>query len=948
MTSKDEVTAKLEKFDGTEPGVYKRWRRKAELMLLALPSTVDKTKWGPKLCEFVAGEAEELIEHPSIAELCKEDGYKAVLKALDEKYLSRKQEELQKYLKEYFYKCVIKQGETFRQFGVRLETSYRHLGEHDINLPSEVRGWFLMKKMCLDTTQEALVLTASSGSLKYESIVEAVSKVMPEGKCAVAPKAKDVFLLEDGSEFQMQEAVIPNVEEETVDEVFEAIALHVQEQDGEYEDALEVFETYTDIRRKMQQQKMARGFKGGATSHLHLEGTMQGKLQQIKDRTRCFICLRPGHWKRECPKKDKSQSKGSSGGKGQKNEKTKQDGYEAMVADLESANESRVLSMDAARWKEQLEQEAFFTEEHVNQLDVMFTEAESTIRTGNQLMTALRRDLNLLDHGRPSTQRPANVNDVLLNYEEVLLVEKRRGRKEVFRHELSECHMSRLKAARRKEWNKMISSGAVRVLSVEESNHIRQNPRTRKRLLKSRFVYTKTDDEPLNEETDLKARWCVRGYLDPDLLSLDTEAPTLSADGCAVALHNIASFRWKLQICDVEGAFLRGDNMQRATGRVFIGPPPDDIEGLQSGCLIEAIKAVYGLADAPLAWYQSFRRTLLELGLRQSKFDGCVFHAYSHANHELIDVVALHVDDLCLGGNQEFEERIVAPLKKKYPFKHWHEGKGDFLGRWLEQQDNFDIHVHQKEYAKKLNGIQLDAARKKQGDMKTTDQEKKEMRAVLGAVNWLVSGSRPDLAASCSLLQQKVTQSVVADLIDVNRLVAAAHEGAETTIKIKSIKANDICFLAVSDAAWANAPSLCSQAGYMVAAVDKKIMSNCWSDFSLLRWKSYKQDRRAPSTLGAELIALSRAIAETRWIRSMWHEAVNYTIDFRKTSHGIKQLQLLQLWTTNRCMTMQSLRSTTASKTRDMQLRCWSSKMTCVHTTYNCAGLLPIRWLVIS
>ena len=158
------------------------------------------------------------------------------------------------------------------------------------------------------------------------------------------------------------------------------------------------------------------------------------------------------------------------------------------------------------------------------------------IRIGNPLMTALRRDLNLLDHGRPSTQRPANVNDVLLNYEEVLLVEKRRGRKEIFRHELSECHMSRLKAARRKEWNKIISSGAMRVLSVEESNHIRQNPQTRKRLLKSRFVYTKTDDEPLNEETDLKARWCVRGYLDPDLLSRDTEAPTLSADGCAVAL----------------------------------------------------------------------------------------------------------------------------------------------------------------------------------------------------------------------------------------------------------------------------------------------------------------------------------------------------------------------------------------------------------------------------
>ena len=53
------------------------------------------------------------------------------------------------------------------------------------------------------------------------------------------------------------------------------------------------------------------------------------------------------------------------------------------------------------------------------------------------------------------------------------------------------------------------------------------------------------------------------------------------------------------------------------------------------------------------------------------------------------------------------------------------------------------------------------------------------MRAVLGAVNWLVTGTRPDLAASCSLLQQRVTQSVVEDLVDTNRLVACVHEHAD-------------------------------------------------------------------------------------------------------------------------------------------------------------------------
>ena len=151
----------------------------------------------------------------------------------------------------------------------------------------------------------------------------------------------------------------------------------------------------------------------------------------------------------------------------------------------------------------------------------------------------------------------------------------------------------------------------------------------RKRIVKSRFVLTKDDEKPLNENTVIKARWCIRGYLDPDLLSLETEAPTLSSEGCAIALQCISSKQWLLQICDVEGAFLRGDDLSRQTGRVFVEQPPNGIPGVESGVLIEALKTVYGLAVAPLAWYTSFTKALQGLGCRQSRMDSCLYYAYS-------------------------------------------------------------------------------------------------------------------------------------------------------------------------------------------------------------------------------------------------------------------------------------------------------------------------------
>ena len=521
-------------------------------------------------------------------------------------------------------------------------------------------------------------------------------------------------------------------------------------------------------------------------------------------------------------------------------------------------------------------------------------------------MTAMRNNLQLLDHGGPrhrtqpvvSEDSQAEGNQVQMSspplappqpfspsqpFEgfEVNMTEKKRGRKEVFERELKSCHMPGLKKAKLKEFKKLVSSGAVRVLSKKESDAVKCDPKLRERILKSRYVITKADELELNDLTELKARWCIRGYQDPDLLRLDTEAPTLSSEGCAIALQCIASHKWSLQICDVEGAFLRGDDLSRADGRIFVSQPPGGMEGMEDGCLLECVKAVYGLADAPLAWYQSFSKTLKELKCKQSKLDGCLYYAYSeHRPHQLIGVVALHVDDMCLGGNDEFMTTVIEPLKRKYPFKHWHVGKGEFLGKHVEQMSNGDIEIQQTEYAQRLKGIVISPQRKKLRDAATTDDEKKSMRAVLGAVNWLVTGTRPDLAASCSLLQQRVTQSVVEDLVDTNRLVACVHEHANMKVKVKHIPPKDVGFMAVSDAAWANADEKFSQAGYMVAAIDKRMMHDVWATFSLLRWKSYKQDRRTPSTLGAELFALSRAMAETRWMRSMWCEAVymEYTV----------------------------------------------------------------------
>ena len=80
--------------------------------------------------------------------------------------------------------------------------------------------------------------------------------------------------------------------------------------------------------------------------------------------------------------------------------------------------------------------------------------------------------------------------------------------------------------------------------------------------------------------------------------------------------------------------------------------------------------------------------------------------------------------------------------------------RGNFLGNFLNKcrMAQLSFVIQQNEYAEAVTSIPISKERRKQKDHDTTDQEKGQMRAVLGEINWLVNGMRPDLAALCSLM----------------------------------------------------------------------------------------------------------------------------------------------------------------------------------------------------
>lgn len=112
------------------------------------------------------------------------------------------------------------------------------------------------------------------------------------------------------------------------------------------------------------------------------------------------------------------------------------------------------------------------------------------------------------------------------------------------RHEVTEKNMAfeqkvRYRAAKTKEWNKLIKSGAANVFSPSQAREIRKK-NMGGRIVKSRYVLTTGDWQ--NDEGCYyvaKARWCVKGYQDPDLMHVKTQAPTMSKEDVLSVLQSL-------------------------------------------------------------------------------------------------------------------------------------------------------------------------------------------------------------------------------------------------------------------------------------------------------------------------------------------------------------------------------------------------------------------------
>jgi len=142
-----------------------------------------------------------------------------------------------------------------------------------------------------------------------------------------------------------------------------------------------------------------------------------------------------------------------------------------------------------------------------------------------------------------------------------------------------------------------------------------------------------------------KARWVVRGFTQRAGIDFsETFSPIVKPATIRTILAITASNQWPTKQLDVSNAFLHGHLnehvlCQQPTGFV-------DADRPDAVCLLD--KSLYGLRQAPSAWFIRFAGFVTKIGFKATRSDSSLFALRRGTD---IAYLLLYVDDIVLTGS---------------------------------------------------------------------------------------------------------------------------------------------------------------------------------------------------------------------------------------------------------------------------------------------------------
>jgi hypothetical protein len=368
------------------------------------------------------------------------------------------------------------------------------------------------------------------------------------------------------------------------------------------------------------------------------------------------------------------------------------------------------------------------------------------------------------------------------------------------------------------------------------------------------------------------------GYQDPDLGTYRRDSPTAHRSSKNLMLFTCAQLGFEIFTLDAHTAFLSGDPTERPKP-LYFKPPADLVAKLQltKHESLVLLKAAYGLAEAPRAWWKRLRRELEKCGWLALELDECVMTLREASTGMLAGIICVHVDDLLCGGRGKRFTVAMDNLCLALPFGKRKQGHFTYTGINHIQLTDGTITIDQNEYVDKIDetptkNLDADETGNLRGKSASYLSEK------VGSMLYATTNTRPLSAFDVSYLGSRCKAPTKADASHANKVIRIMKTQT-TPITFRRIGSSPtlkgLVFVSPQDAGWASRADASSQAGNLILVAAPGILDGAEVSVNLLDWATAKIKRVCRSSLGCETMSAVQAMDALEYylclVHQMWY-----------------------------------------------------------------------------
>ncbi|GKB32243.1 putative ribonuclease H-like domain-containing protein [Tanacetum coccineum] len=312
-----------------------------------------------------------------------------------------------------------------------------------------------------------------------------------------------------------------------------------------------------------------------------------------------------------------------------------------------------------------------------------------------------------------------------------------------------------------------------------------------KKAIGTKWVYRNKKDER-GVVVRNKARLVAQGHRQEEGIDYDEVfAPVARIEAIRIFLAFASYMGFIVYQMDVKSAFLYG----KIDEEVYVSQPPGFLDPKYPQKVYKVVKALYGLHQAPRAWYATLSTFLLKNGYRRGTIDKTLF--IKKDKHDII-LVQVYVDDIIFGSTKKsWCDEFEALMKSKFQMSSMGE-LTFFLGLQVKQKED-GIFISQDKYVAeilkkfdfanvKTASTPIETQKPLVKDEEASDVDVHLYRSMIGSLMYLTASSRPDimfcrksttevvnfLAENSFLLAMRKKQTIVATSTTEAEYVAAA------------------------------------------------------------------------------------------------------------------------------------------------------------------------------